>query len=108
MGSGFRIGNWDWGLVIGIGNSDYGLGLGNGIGDWDLGLRWRIRIGDWDWGDWGLGLGIRNWGLGFGIEIFEYYARAFIMLLWGLCGCRINEKLAPTQSDIIFRLLYYR
>ena len=37
--------------------------------------------------------------------IFAYYARAFIILLWGLCGCWINEKLAPTQSDIIFRLL---
>ena len=62
--------------------------LGIGIGDVDLGL----------------GFGIGDWVFGFGIVIGNYFT-AFIMLIWMLCGCWINEKLAPTQSDIIFRLL---
>ena len=62
--------------------------LGIGIGDVDLGL----------------GFGIGDWVFGFGIVIGNYFT-AFIMLIWMLCGCWINEKLAPTQSDNIFRLL---
>ena len=62
--------------------------LGIGIGDVDLGL----------------GFGIGDWVFGFGIVIGNYFT-AFIMLIWMLCGCWINEKLAPTQSDIILGLL---
>ena len=40
--------------------------------------------------------------------MFVDYAKAFIMLIWRLCGCWITEKLALTQSDIIFGLFYYR
>ena len=36
--------------------------------------------------------------------MFADYAAAFITLIWRMCGCLITEKLAPTQSDIIFRL----
>ena len=65
---------------------------------------------DWDWGCGsgigilGLGFGIGDWDWVFGFGIGNYFT-AFIMLIWMLCGCWINEKLAPTQSDIILGLL---
>ena len=62
--------------------------MGIGIGDVDLGL----------------GFGIGDWVFGFGIVIGNYFT-AFIMLIWMLCGCWINKKLALTQSDIILGFL---
>ena len=51
----------------------------------------------------GFGIGDWDWVLGFGIGDWK-----FIILIWMLFGCWMNEKLAPTQSDIIFGFLKYR
>ena len=56
MGLGIGIGDLELGYWIRIG--DWGLE----IGDWDWGLE--IGIGDWDWG---LGTGGSDWRLGLGI-----------------------------------------
>ena len=45
------IGNWDWGLKLGIGIGDWDWGLGLGFGDMRLGIGVVDRI-------WGMGLGI--------------------------------------------------
>ena len=80
LGLGFGYQDMGWGLKFGIENQNTGLELGIRIEYWglrfgikikdredweignqDLGLRFRIFVGDYDWG-----LEIRNWGLGIG------------------------------------------
>ena len=68
---GIRIGDFDLGIGIGIRDWNRGLRLeneiGDLIGDWNWGLELGIGIGDWDWGmgngdlDLGLGLWIGDW-----------------------------------------------
>ena len=42
------------------------------------------------------------------ILILQNQATAFVTLLRQLCGCWITGKLAPTQSNVILRILQYR
>ena len=62
-----RLGDWTFGLGLGLRIVDWGSGLMSRIGNGEFRIGdWGLRIGIGDLGS-GLGIQIKDWGLGVGI-----------------------------------------